>query len=260
MQDLDWDLDDLMKRSTELTGTEAPELEPIRRVTLKSIATVALIALLAYGLISVLTGISGQTLWDELKTANIALLLFALMLAPIAQIPQAFSTLGASLRGILFAPVLMLQHAVQFIELAVPSSAARVALEVRFFQRNGVDTGGALSIGLRDSLSGFAIQIMLILIIALSELASLDLSSSSSGSSASSSSSGPSLLLLAAGLLVLGGSSPSPSPGTEPPYGSRSRDIARLFEGTSPLVQRRSACCVPHRRSACSSSGTWSPS
>ena len=205
IQDQDWNLDDLMARSTQLTGTEAPELEQIRRVTVKSIAIVALIAFFAYGLISVLAGVGIQNLWDELKTASMAWLLFALILAPIAQIPQAFSTLGASLRSMLFAPVLMLQYAVQFIQLAVPSSAARVALEVRFFQRNGVDTGGALSIGLIDSLSGFAIQIMLILIVTLSGLASLDLSSTGSESSDSASSSGPSLLLLAAVLLVLGG-------------------------------------------------------
>ena len=207
MQGVGWDLDDLMQRSTELTGTEVPELEPIRRVTLRSIVTVAVIALLAYALISVLTGISVQTFWDELKTANIGVLLVALLLAPIVQIPQAFSTLGASLRSMLFAPVLMLQYAIQFIQLAVPSSAARVALEVRFFQRNGVDTGGALSIGLIDSLSGFAIQVILILTITLSELATLDLSSNSSRSSAgtSSSSSGASLLLLGAGLIALGG-------------------------------------------------------
>ena len=102
----------------------------------------------------------------------------ALLLAPLSQIPQAFSTMGASVRDLLFAPVLMLQYAVQFIQLAVPSSAARVALEVRFFQRQGVETGGALSIGLIDSVSGFVIQIVLILIITLSGLASLDLSTS----------------------------------------------------------------------------------
>jgi uncharacterized protein (TIRG00374 family) len=208
IKERDWDLDDLMERSTEVTGTEAPELEQIRRVTGKSIAIVALIAFLAYGLISALANVGIQSLWDELKSANLAWLLTALILAPISQIPQAFSTLGASLQDMLFAPVLILQYAIQFIQLAVPSSAARVALEVRFFQRNGVDTGGALSIGLIDSLSGFVIQITLILIITLSGLASLDLFSSSSSSSASSnsssSSSGPTLLILAAGLLVLG--------------------------------------------------------
>ncbi len=208
VHDRDWDLDDLMKRSTDVTGAEAPELEKIRRVTGKSIAIVALVAFLAYGLISALAGIGLQNLWDELKTANMWWMLTALLLAPVSQIPQAFSTLGASLRDMLFVPVLMLQYAVQFIQLAVPSSAARVALEVRFFQRNGVDTGGALSIGLIDSLSGFVIQIMLILIITISGLASLDLSGTSSSSSSSSSSgstsSGPSLLVLAGVLLILG--------------------------------------------------------
>ncbi len=205
VRDRDWSLDDLMERSTAVTGAEPPELEKIRRVTGKSIAIVALVAFVAYGLISALAGVGLQSLWDELKTANLAWMLTALLLAPVSQIPQAFSTLGASLRDMLFLPVLVLQYAVQFIQLAVPSSAARVALEVRFFQRNGVDTGGALSIGLIDSVSGFAIQILLILIITLSGLASLDLSSNSSNASSSSSSSGPNLLLLTAVLLVLGG-------------------------------------------------------
>jgi uncharacterized protein (TIRG00374 family) len=205
IRDAEWDLDALMDRSTEITGAEAPELEQIRRVTGRSIAIVALIALLTYGLISTLADVGLETLWDELKSANLAWMLTALILAPISQIPQAFSTLGASLRDMLFVPVLMLQYAIQFIQLAVPSSAARVALEVRFFQRNGIETGGALSIGLIDSLSGFVIQILLILIITLSGLASLDLSASSGSSSDSSSSSGPSLLLLATALVILGG-------------------------------------------------------
>jgi uncharacterized protein (TIRG00374 family) len=198
-----WDLDALMASATAATGTEAPSLEQLRRVSGKQIGIVALIAFVAYTLISAIAGIGLQSLWDELKTAQIGWLLAALLLAPLSQIPQAFSTMGASVRDLLFVPVLMLQYAIQFIQLAVPSSAARVALEVRFFQRNGVETGAALSIGLIDSVSGFVIQILLILVITLSGLATLDLSSGSSSSS-SSSSSGPSLLLLAAALIVLG--------------------------------------------------------
>ena len=204
VRDRAWDLDDLMQRATEVTGTEAPELEQLRRVSGKQIAIVALVAFLAYGLISALAGIGIETLWNELRSADLVWITAALLFAPLSQIPQAFSTMGASVRDLLFAPVLMLQYAVQFIQLAVPSSAARVALEVRFFQRQGVETGGALSIGLIDSVSGFVIQILLILIITLSGLASLDLSTGSSSSSSSDSSSGPSLLLLAAGLIVLG--------------------------------------------------------
>jgi uncharacterized membrane protein YbhN (UPF0104 family) len=204
LRDLDWSLDDLMTRATEATGTDAPELEQLHRVTGKSIAIVALIAFLAYGLISALAGIGLENLWDELKTASVPWLIAALVVSPLSQIPQAFSTLGASVQDLLFMPVLMLQYAIQFIQLAVPSSAARVALEVRFFQRNGVETGAAVSIGVIDSVSGFVIQLALILLISLSGLATLDLSSLRSGGSDSSSSSGPNLLLLAGALVVLG--------------------------------------------------------
>jgi uncharacterized membrane protein YbhN (UPF0104 family) len=203
VREQDWDLDALMASATAATGTEAPELEQLRRVSGKQIGMVALIAFVAYALISAIAGIGLQNLWNELKTAQVGWVIAALILAPLSQIPQAFSTMGASVRDLLFVPVLMLQYAIQFIQLAVPSSAARVALEVRFFQRNGVETGAALSIGLIDSLSQFALQILLILVISLSGLATLDLSSGSSSSS-SSSSSGPNLLLLAAGLIVLG--------------------------------------------------------
>ena len=207
IRDGEWSLDELMKRGTEATGTEIPELAQIRRVTLRSVLIVVVIAVLAYALISAIAGIGWQNLWDELKSADMAWVLLALVLSPISQVPQAFSTMGASVKDLLYLPVLMLQYGVQFIQLAVPSSAARVALEVRFFQRNGVDAGGALSIGLIDSFSTFLLQIALILIITLTGLANLDLSSSSTSSSSSSSGSssgGVGLIAIALLLLVLG--------------------------------------------------------
>ena len=203
----DWDIDDLMRRSTEATDTEEPELEQIRRVTLRSILIAALIGILAYWLISALAGIGLQNLINEFKGADWAWLAAALVLTPVVQMAQAFSTMGASVQQVLFVPVLMLEYAIQFIALAVPSSAARVALEVRFFERNGVDAGGAIAIGLIDSVCGFVIQMLLILIITLSGLASLHLSSGSSSSSSSSSgstSSGGNLWILIVVLLVLG--------------------------------------------------------
>jgi uncharacterized membrane protein YbhN (UPF0104 family) len=200
-------MDDLLKKAVDATGAEPPELEHLRRVTGRSIAVVALIAFLAYGLISALVGIGIQNLVDELQSADTAWLIAALLLAPLSQIPQAFSTIGASLRQVLFLPALMLQYAVQFIALAVPSSAARVALEVRFFERVGVDAGGAISIGLIDSVSGFVIQLALILVISISGLASLHLSAvtpSGSGSSSGGPSALAKLLVLAVVLLVVG--------------------------------------------------------
>jgi uncharacterized membrane protein YbhN (UPF0104 family) len=123
-------------------------------------------------------------------------------------VAQAFATLGASFRPLRFGPVLMLEYAIQFIALAVPSSAARLALDVRFFGRNGIEGGGALSIGVIASVCGFIIQVLLIVVISLSGLASLDLggggATGAASSGGSSSSGGHRLLILTAVLVAVG--------------------------------------------------------
>jgi len=203
----EWSLPDLLKRSAEGAGVEPPELERIRRVTVKSVLTVVLVGAFAYWLIASLSGIDLQQVIDELKSAEMVWLAAALLVAPVVQVFQAFSTMGASVHPMRFGPVLMLQYAIQFIQLAVPSSAARVALEVRFFERAGVDAGGSLSIGLIDAVSGFAIQLLIIVVVTVFGLASISLSSSSTSSSSTSSgssSSGVDTWVLVVALLVLG--------------------------------------------------------
>ena len=49
-----------------------------------------------------------------------------------------------------------------FINLAVPSTAARVATSIRFFQRSGATPAGAVSAGALDSVFGFVAQITLL--------------------------------------------------------------------------------------------------
>ena len=134
-----------------------------------------MIGFLAYTLISAFANIGIDTIVEEFKDADWSWLLVALILSPLSQVPQAFSTMGATMQEIRFWPVLMLQYAVQFIGLAVPSSAARVALEVRFWERVGVPSAGAVSIGAIDSFSTFVIQILLIVLILASDVVSLNL-------------------------------------------------------------------------------------
>ena len=56
-------------------------------------------------------------------------------------------------------PTVALQFATCYINLTVPSSAGRVALTTRYFQRNGVPVATALSAGFIDTLSQTLIQI-----------------------------------------------------------------------------------------------------
>ena len=207
VQEQDWDLDDLRKACADASGTELPKLAQLRRVSLQSVGVVLLVALVAYALISAVANVGLDNLVDEFRGADLAWLAGATLLSPIYPMAQAVATLGASFRSLRYGPVLMLQYAIQFLALAVPSSAARLALDVRFFGRNGIEGGGALSIGVIASVCGFVIQVLLILGISLSGLASLDLSrgaTSTSSTGDSSSSGGHPLLLLTAVLVVVG--------------------------------------------------------
>jgi uncharacterized membrane protein YbhN (UPF0104 family)/tRNA A-37 threonylcarbamoyl transferase component Bud32 len=204
----DWDLEDLRKACAEAAGVELPKLARLRRVSIQSIGAVLLIALVAYAIISALADVGLANLIDEFKAADLGWLVIALALSPVIPVVHAFATLGASFRPLRYGPVLMLEYAIQFIALAVPSSAARLALDVRFFGRNGIDAGGALSIAVIASVCGFIIQVLLIVVVSLSGLASLDLEGSgataTSPTSDASSTGGHRLLILTAVLVVLG--------------------------------------------------------
>jgi len=172
----DWDIDDLRELAAGTAGVEPPKLEQIRRVTWGSVAMAAVLGIAAYAVISAIAGVGLQNLLGQLKEANAVWLLGALLLAPVVQVGQAFSTMGASYRPVRLGPVLLFQYAIQFFALAVPSSAARVALEIRFFERAGVPATGAVAIGVIDSVCGFVVQALLILIITLSGLGGLNVS------------------------------------------------------------------------------------
>jgi uncharacterized membrane protein YbhN (UPF0104 family) len=68
-----------------------------------------------------------------------------------------------------------LQFAITFVNLAMPSTAARAAVNIRFFQRSGVPADSAVSLGVLDSVMGFVGQITLIVTILAFGLGSLEL-------------------------------------------------------------------------------------
>ena len=170
------DLDALRMAAAAAAGAEEPELVPLRRVTWGSLVQIALIGFGAWVVISALANVGLDTIVEELSGAEWPWVILALVISPTVQVAEAFSTLGASLRPLRFGPVLLLQFAIRFIALAVPSSAARIALSVRFFQRSGAPTSEAIAIGAIDSVSGFVIQAVILAIVVLANLVTLDLS------------------------------------------------------------------------------------
>ena len=162
LDDIDVDLDATRKRFTELVGAEEQPLVKLRRVTWGSLLNLALLALAAYSLIGLFSDLDLETFAEELADASWWWLVFALLLAQLPRIPGAVSTLGSLAQPLPFGPLLVLQYAITYVNLAIPSTAARVATNVRFFQRFGVRPVAAMSAGVIDSVAGFAVQIVLL--------------------------------------------------------------------------------------------------
>jgi formylglycine-generating enzyme required for sulfatase activity/F0F1-type ATP synthase assembly protein I len=135
VRETDWDVDDLRKLAAKTAGTEPPKLEQIRRVTGRSIVMVILLAFVAYTIISAIAGVGIQNLVDELKGANPWWLLGALLLSPVVQMAEAFSTMGASIQPVRYGPVLMLEYAIQFIALL---ERAAVPAVLAFYKRHAL--------------------------------------------------------------------------------------------------------------------------
>jgi uncharacterized membrane protein YbhN (UPF0104 family) len=159
------DLDDVRKELVAQLGVEDIELAKVRRVTPKSLLNVLLLAVAAYTIIGMLSGLDLRAFGRDLADANWWWLAAALLLGQLPRVANAFSTMGSSTEDLPLGPTTALQFATCYVNLAVPSSAGRIAITTRFFQRFGIPPATALSAGLIDSLSEFVVQIALFLLV-----------------------------------------------------------------------------------------------
>jgi glycosyltransferase 2 family protein len=97
---------------------------------------------------------------------------------------QAVSTLGAAPIPLPLGPVYALQLAISYVNLAIPTAAARIAVNIRFFQRQGVAPAAAVATGALDGVSGFIVQATLLGALLLFSSMSLDVDVGSPSSSA----------------------------------------------------------------------------
>ena len=167
------DLDDVRSRMTEAVGAPAQPLTKLRRVTVGSLVNLGLILFAAFTLIGLLGQIDLASFWDELRNASWWWLAFALVLAQVPRMPSAISTMGSMEAPLPLGPLTALQFAICYVNLAIPSTVARVAINVRFFERLGIKPTTAVSAGMIDSVFGFVVQILLFL--SLFSLADIDI-------------------------------------------------------------------------------------
>ena len=169
------DMDELRKAAVTSVGGTDEQLQPLRRFSLGRVVMGALLLVVAIALVSALQNIGLDAIVDAVQAASVPLLLLALVIGQTPRLANAVALAAAAPLRIPLPRLATLQFAITFINLAVPSTAARAATNVRFFQRSGLDRTSAFTVMGLDSVLGFVAQIGLILTILLFGLGSLDL-------------------------------------------------------------------------------------
>lgn len=169
------DLAELRRATAAALDLEPPKLLELRRVSPASIVRVVLPAIAAFALLSMLAGLDLRDLLDRLADAKWWLIALGVIVAQLPRITQAISTIGASPVPLPLGPVYALQLAVSYVNIAIPTAAARIAVNIRFFQRHGMAPGTALASGALDGFSGFIVQTAALVALLLFTPASLDL-------------------------------------------------------------------------------------
>ena len=155
----------LRKQAAAATGVTLPDIAPLQRIRVRDVLLMAAVALAAYLLITQLEQIGFATIVSELSKAQWPWVVVALFVAQTTFLTQAVSVRGAVPSPLPLQPCVVLESAIKFINLTVPSSAGRIALNIRFLQKLGVPTGEAIASGAVDGISDTIVQIVLVLLI-----------------------------------------------------------------------------------------------
>ncbi len=192
------DIDDLRKATITAVGAEEQDLQAVRRFSVGNVVMWILLGIVFYTIVGAIQQVGLQSIIDEVAGASLPILVLALIVGQTPRFAGAFSVSQAAPIPVPYGRLTLLEFAITFVNLAVPSTAARVAVNIRFFQRNGLDRTMAIAVSGLDSVSGFVAQITLLVVIIGFGLGSLNLNISASAPDFNWS-----LVLLAVAILVV---------------------------------------------------------
>ena len=158
------DLEELRKATAEAAGQEEPEITPLRRVRARDLVAALALVAASYLLISELADIGFGTIAHEVSKASPAWVVLGLILAQTTFIAGGIAVRGAVLTPLPLLPCVVLQSAIKFINVTVPTSAGRIGIDLRFLQRLGLPLPEAVAAGAIDDTSNSIVQGVLFLI------------------------------------------------------------------------------------------------
>lgn len=160
-------LDEVRSEAANAAGVEEPKLQPLTRVRPEVLFSGLILALAVYFLIPQL-GEAGEA-WQAIIHANLAWVAIAVVFALLTFPTGAVSQNGAVTQRIPLTRTTVLQLAAAFASRITPASIGTLAVRVRYLQRCGLDSEGAVTGTALNSVAGgiarvFAIAIAIPLV------------------------------------------------------------------------------------------------
>ncbi len=169
------EMDDLRAEVAKAVDAEVPDLVKLRRLTWWTVIQVGLLLLAAVAVFSAAGEVDWQQVRTELADASWWWIGFGFLVAQLPRLTQSAATLGSIAASLPFGPVYMKELTTSYLNLAMPSTVGRMAVSIRFFQRQGLPGAAAVTAGAIDSLVGTAVQIVLLAVLLLFSGANLNL-------------------------------------------------------------------------------------
>jgi uncharacterized membrane protein YbhN (UPF0104 family) len=167
------DVDDFREHVAEAVGVEPPELVKLRRVSRRAALQLGLLGLASYAILSAAAGVDWGQVRSTVSDASGWWIAVAFVVAQLPRVTQAVSTLGSVPAALPFGPVYGLQLATGYMNVALPSNLARMAVNIRFFQRQGLSPPTAVAAGAIDSFASTVIQAVLLVVLLVFSSSSL---------------------------------------------------------------------------------------
>lgn len=161
------DVDRLRDSAAATVGVESPEPFKLRRVTWWTLAQVGLLIFASWAVLSFASGFDWAEIWDAVREAAWPTLILGFVIAQTPRVPQSLATLGSVPAALPLGPVYAMQLATDYLNLALPSHAGRMAVSIRFFQRQGMSATTAVASGVVDSVARTIVQGLLLLLVLL---------------------------------------------------------------------------------------------
>jgi uncharacterized membrane protein YbhN (UPF0104 family)/tRNA A-37 threonylcarbamoyl transferase component Bud32 len=158
-------LDEVKQQVADATGVDVIVPVELRRV---KPMTIAMVVGLLFALWVILVQIGSLSeLIDTLASANWAWVVVCALLTQSTQLAYACTTIGSVEEKVPLVPAVLMQYAIAFTNLVLPTSAASTVMNIRFLQKQGCSIPVATSSGVMCGLSGTVSQFVLFFFTAL---------------------------------------------------------------------------------------------